>query len=94
MNNRKQQVTHKQTDYSVCAQCKNRKLEEMPNVRYVLFLSVLPWIMALILSYFVHSIFLVCIPLIGFLNMKAAKRKPLRRCQSCHHIQPHQVIQS
>ena len=91
MKKRKQPLPPQQTDYSVCTQCKHRKLEEMPNSRYVLFLSLLPWVVALILSYFVHSIFLISIPIIGFINMKAAKRKPLKRCPSCHHIQPQPV---
>lgn len=87
MPKRKKRLAPIQTDHSVCGKCKQGKTEQMPNVRYILLLSVLPWFMALILSYFVHSIFLVFIPIIGILNMKAAKRKPLRRCLSCHHIQ-------
>ncbi len=87
MKRKSKQRTLKQTDYSVCAQCKQGKTEKMSLSRQVFFLSILPWLVAIILSYFVHSIFLIFIPAVGIYNMKAAKRNPLRRCNSCHRIQ-------
>ncbi|GAE27248.1 hypothetical protein JCM9140_3376 [Halalkalibacter wakoensis JCM 9140] len=62
----------------------------MPNTRYVLFLSVLPWLLSFILVFTVHPIFLIFIPIVGLINTVIAKKqKPIRKCKSCHAIQRH-----
>ncbi len=83
---KKNRLARTQTDRSLCVKCNQQQTVEIPLVRHVILLSVLPWIAAIILAIIASFFFLLFIPIIGILNMKLAKRKPLRRCSSCHFL--------
>lgn len=61
----------------------------MPFARYVIFLSALPVLVTLIVTFIVHPLFVLFVPLVLLINMRAAKKRiRLGRCQACLYTGP------
>ncbi|MET3507395.1 hypothetical protein [Halalkalibacter oceani] len=77
------------TDYSVCPKCQQPSWKEMPFARYVIFLSALPVLVALCLTFIIDPLLILFVPIVLLLNMRAAKKRiRLGRCQTCFYTGP------
>ncbi|WP_368503094.1 hypothetical protein AB3N04_12545 [Alkalihalophilus sp. As8PL] len=69
-----------------CEKCHQDTLTHIQMGQYFFLLSALPFLMAIVLTFVVHPVFLAFIPLVAWMNFRIAKKKtPLRRCTNCHH---------
>jgi hypothetical protein len=67
-----------------CPKCSSHHITHINRLRYLLLLSTLPVLAALIIGFTVFSIFLLCIPIILLINFLAVRKKPsLYICQKC-----------
>ncbi|MED1601663.1 hypothetical protein [Alkalihalophilus marmarensis] len=88
---KKTQVTQLNAEH--CTKCHQGSLTYIQTGQYFFMLSILPFIVAIVLTFVVHPIFLAFIPFIAWMNFKSAKKKtPLRRCTNCHHIMTPQQL--
>lgn len=70
-----------------CKQCRSEQVTVLSKMQFYLMLSLLPYLVILILTFVVHPITLLFIPIIHFINNRSAKKKtPFVICKSCKHI--------
>jgi hypothetical protein len=69
-----------------CTQCNSQHILYVNRLRHFLFLSTLPILVALVITFMVHVLFFVFIPIILLFNITASGKKPiLYICQSCKY---------
>jgi hypothetical protein len=67
-----------------CTQCRSEHVIQVNRLRYLLLLSALPVLVALIIGFMVHSIFFLFVPAVLLINFMASRKKPLLYiCQAC-----------